>query len=288
MEKQNISESVYNRLKNLAKERKRPVQEIFKYYAMERFLYRLSISPYKDSFFLKGGLMLMVWNPVSHRATVDIDLLGKTAHTIENLQNIIQAICAIEVAPPDGIQFITDKLTLARTQVDADYKGISIAFSAQLFSANLPIRIDLGFSDTILPRPARVKYPVLLNFPAPDLKGYTPETSIAEKLQSIVRLGLINTRMKDFYDVWLLIHQFQFDRKELNSIILKVFQNRETVVNTIPAAFSEAFYNDPIKIVKWKTFLKDIAHEEIALETVVCELKEFFKEVLRPKYTQTT
>ena len=227
--------------------------------------------------------MLMVWNPVSHRATVDIDMLAKTSNTVENLENIIRTICKIEIDSADGIQFLTDSLLLEGTQVDTDYQGIRVSFSAQLFTANLPMRLDLGFSDTIFPRPEKINYPVLLDFPAPQLKGYTPETSIAEKFQSIVRLGLVNTRMKDFYDIWLLIQQFQFDRNNLNTIILQVLKNRETIIRELPEAFSEVFYNDLIKISKWKSFLKDISHEEIPLKTVVCNLRDFFKEVLTQK-----
>ena len=176
--KKNLEESIYSRLKNVARQRKRPVQEVFKYYAMERFLYRLSMSSYQGAFYLKGGLMLIVWDPMSHRATIDIDFLAKTLNSIENLQKIINEVCAVEVVP-DGIRFDLEMLKLSKAQLAAEYHGISAAFSAQLFTAKLPMRIDFGFSDTILPQPAVVKYPTLLDLPAPELKGYTPQTSIA-------------------------------------------------------------------------------------------------------------
>lgn len=277
--KKNLEESIYSRLKNVAKQRKRPVQEVLKYYAMERFLYRLSVSPHQSSFYLKGGLMLMVWDPLSHRATVDIDLLAKTSNSIANLQKIINEICAIEVVP-DGLVFASEILKLTEAQLEAEYHGISAAFSAQLFTAKLPMRIDFGFSDTILPHPAKVKYPTLLDFPAPVLKGYTPETSIAEKFESIIRLGFANTRMKDFYDIWLLTQQFDFDRKELQGIILQVLKNRGTTLETVPIAFLESFHDDPIKKTKWNSFLRDISHEAIPFETVIFDLKNFFKTLL--------
>lgn len=241
--KKNLEESIYSRLKNVAKQRKRPVQEILKYYAMERFLYRLSVSTHQSSFYLKGGLMLMVWDPKSHRATVDIDLLAKTSNSIANLQKIINEVCALEVAP-DGMVFTSQSLKLSEAQLEAEYRGISAAFSAQLFTAKLPMRIDFGFSDTILPNPAQVKYPTLLDLPAPQLKGYTPETSIAEKFESIIRLGFANTRMKDFYDIWLLIQQFDFDRNELKGIIQQVLKNRGTTLEAPPIAFLETFYDN--------------------------------------------
>lgn len=277
--KKNLEESIYSRLKNVARQRKRPVQEVLKYYAMERFLYRLSVSSYQTNFYLKGGLMLMVWDPMSHRATVDIDLLAKTSNSIANLQKIINEVCAIEVIP-DGLKFASETLKLAEAQLEAEYHGISAAFSAHLFTAKLPMRIDFGFSDTILPHPAKVKYPTLLDFPAPELKGYTPQTSIAEKFESIIRLGFANTRMKDFYDIWLLIQQFDFDRQELQGIIQQVLKNRGTSAEAPPIAFLESFYDNQIKKDKWNAFLRDISHEPISLEKVIRDLRIFFTSVL--------
>lgn len=247
---------------------------------MERFLYRLSMSSHQNTFYLKGGLMLMVWDPMSHRATVDIDLLAKTSNSIENLQKIINEVCTIEVIP-DGLKFVSETLRLSKTQLEADYHGISAAFSAQLFTAKLPMRIDFGFSDTILPHPAKVKYPTLLDFPAPELKGYTPQTSIAEKFESIIRLGFANTRMKDFYDIWLLVQQFDFDPKELQGIIQQVLKNRGTSVEIPPIAFLETFYDNPIKKDKWNAFLRDISHEPVSLEKVTGDLRAFFSAVLK-------
>ncbi len=277
--KKNLEESIYSRLKNVARQKKRPVQEVLKYYAMERFLYRLSMSSHQNNFYLKGGLMLMVWDPMSHRATVDIDLLAKTSNSIANLQKIINEVCAIEVIP-DGLKFVSETLRLSEAQLEAEYHGISAAFSAQLFTAKLPMRIDFGFSDTILPHPAKVKYPTLLDFPAPELKGYTPQTSIAEKFESIIRLGFANTRMKDFYDIWLLIQQFDFDRKELHGIIHQILKNRGTVLEIPPIAFLETFYDNPIKKDKWNAFLRDISHEPVSLEKVAGDLNKFFATVL--------
>ncbi len=274
--KKNLSESVYSRLKNIAHQRKRPVQEVFKYYAMERFLYRLSVSTHQNSFFLKGGLMLMVWDPFNHRATVDIDLLAKTSNKVENLENIIKDICTFDVVP-DGIHFMTNPLKILKEQLDKEYVGLSASFTAQLFTARLPMRIDFGFSDTIFPQPIKIQYPVLLDFPKPELRGYTPQTLIAEKFESIVRLGLANTRMKDFYDIWVLTQRFPFDQEELIAIIQKVLKNRDTDMNEMPKAFTESFYNSPIKIEKWKAFLKDISHDEISLEKVVTDLKDHFE-----------
>ncbi|OJU81630.1 MAG: hypothetical protein BGO10_08485 [Chlamydia sp. 32-24] len=279
IEKKNLPESVYTKLKNIALTKNRPTQEVLRYYAMERFLYRLSASKHKDSFFLKGGLMLMVWDPATHRATVDIDLLAKANNSIENISRILKEICAHPV-PQDGIEFNSTDLVLAESQIETEYTGLSARFSARLHTARLPLRLDIGFSDKIYPKPAKFDYPTLLEFPSPELQGYTPETMIAEKLDAMVRLGLANSRMKDFYDIWTMVNQFQFKPEDIAPVIKGVFQNRKTTIREVPKAFSEAFYTSPKTLERWDSFLKGIGHDPVPLEKVVLEIKEFFLRVL--------
>jgi predicted nucleotidyltransferase component of viral defense system len=279
VEKKNLAESVYNRLKNVALAKNRPMQEVLRYYAMERFLFRLSVSDHKDSFFLKGGLMLMIWDPDTHRATVDIDLLAKVNNSIENISRILQEICSHTVLQ-DGIEFDFADLVLAESQIETEYTGLCARFSARLHTAKLPLRLDIGFSDKIFPKPAHLTYPVLLEFPAPKLRGYTPETMIAEKLDAMVKLGLANSRMKDFYDVWMMLHQFQIKPEEVALVIHEVFQNRKTIVREVPKAFSEAFYKLPKTLERWDSFLKAIGQDPIPLERVILEIKNFFLPLL--------
>jgi predicted nucleotidyltransferase component of viral defense system len=283
-DKKNLPASVYNRLKNIALAKNRPTQEVLRYYAMERFLYRLSISQYKRSFFLKGGLMLMVWDPVTHRATVDIDLLAKAGNSLENISRILKAICSHPVLK-DGIDFNSADLILSQSQIETEYTGLSARFSAHLHTAKLPLRIDIGFSDKIFPKPANICYPALLDFPHPKLQGYTPETMIAEKLDAIIKLGLANSRMKDFYDIWMIINQFQIKSEKIAPIIKKVFQNRKTIVREIPKAFSEAFYNTSKTLERWDSFLKGIGHDLIPLEKVIFEIRDFFLPILNENNT---
>jgi hypothetical protein len=279
IEKKNLPESIYSRLKNIALEKNRPAQEVLRYYAMERFLYRLSVSPHKKFFFLKGGLMLMVWDPETHRATVDIDLLAKANNSIENISRILKEICSHPVVQ-DGIEFNSTDLILAESQVETEYTGFSARFSAQLHTANLPLRIDIGFRDKIFPRPANVDYPPLLDFPSPELQGYTPETMIAEKLDAMVKLGLANSRMKDFYDIWTIVNQFQIKPEKISPVIKEVFKNRKTIIREIPKAFSEAFYNTPKTLQRWDSFLKGIGHDPMPLEKVIFEIRDFFLPIL--------
>ncbi|MBA3239152.1 MAG: nucleotidyl transferase AbiEii/AbiGii toxin family protein [Parachlamydiaceae bacterium] len=282
VEKKNLPESVYTKLKNIALTKNRPTQEVLRYYAMERFLYRLSTSKHKDSFFLKGGLMLMVWDPATHRATVDIDLLAKANNSIENISRILKEICSQPVLQ-DGIEFEPTNLVLVESQIETEYTGLSARFSASLHTAKLPLRLDIGFSDKIYPKPAKLDYPTLLEFPSPELQGYTPETMIAEKLDAMVKLGLANSRMKDFYDVWTMVNQFQIKPEKIAPVIRDVFQNRKTVVKEVPKAFSEVFYNASKTMERWDSFLKGIGHDPIPLEKVILEIKDFFLPLLLTK-----
>jgi predicted nucleotidyltransferase component of viral defense system len=281
-EKKNLPESVFRRLKNISIAKKRPTQEVLLYYAMERFLFRLSVSEYRKSFFLKGGLMLMVWDPITHRPTVDIDLLAKTNNSLENISRILKEICSHPVSP-DGIEFNSTDLILAESQIETEYTGLSARFTAHLHTAKLPLRIDIGFSDNIIPRPASVHYPAILEFPSPELQGYTPETMIAEKLDAMVKLGLANSRMKDFYDVWKIINQFQIKPEKIAPVIREVFQNRKTIVREIPKAFSEAFYNASKTLERWDFFLEGIGHDPMPFEKVIIEIRDFFLPILIEK-----
>jgi len=282
-EKINLSESIYYRLKNIAQTKKRPMQEILKYYAMERFLYRLSISRYKKSFFLKGGLMLMVWNPSTHRPTVDIDFLVKANNSIKNILQIIKNICSQKVQ--DGVYFDSSDIILKESQIETKYTGLSARFSAHLHTAKLPLRIDIGFSDKIFPKPANINYPTLLELPAPILQGYTPETLISEKLHAMIKLGLANSRMKDFYDIWTLINQFQIKPENITPIIKKVFANRKTTIKEFPKAFTKDFYNSSKTIERWGNFLKEIGHEDIPFEKVISDIKKFFLSIFNDNKT---
>lgn len=285
LEKKNLPESVYSRLKNIALAKNRPTQEVLRYYAMERFLYRLSVSQHKKSFFLKGGLMLMVWDPSTHRATVDIDLLAKANNSIENISRILKEICSCPVLQ-DGIEFNSTDFVLTESQAETEYIGLSASFSAHLHTAKLPLRIDIGFSDKIFPKPANVDYPALLDFPPPELKGYTPETMIAEKLDAMVKLGLANSRMKDFYDIWTIVNRFQIKPEKIAPVIREVFKNRKTIVREIPKAFSEAFYNTPKTLERWDSFLKGIGHDPMPLEKVIFEIRDFFLPILTENRAQ--
>ncbi|MBS4168317.1 nucleotidyl transferase AbiEii/AbiGii toxin family protein [Parachlamydia sp. AcF125] len=270
--KKNLGESIRQRLKNLSEKRNRPFDEILRYYAMERFLYRLSLSPYADKFFLKGGLILKVWDSTDHRATMDIDLLARTSNQIDNLKRIITEVSEM-TCEEDGIIFDAQKLILRNTQTGGDYNGISSSFSAKLFTTKMPVLIDIGFNDVIIPKPQRIQYPTLLEMPKPILLGYTLETVIAEKLESIVKLALVNTRMKDFYDLWTILRAYEIKSEKLIIAIHEVFANRKTPLQR-PIAFTRAFYEAKETQQRWNNFLSAMGKQQVKFEEVVLALSK--------------
>lgn len=264
----NVAASVRQRLLNRAKETHRPFDELLQYYAMERFLYRLSRSEHRDKFVLKGALMFVVWEGPQSRATRDIDLAGKTKNSIENLVAIVKQVCQTAVEP-DGMEFRAESVEGERIKEDADYAGVRVSFVGRLDKARAAMQIDVGFGDAITPEPAAISYPVILDMPAPKLKGYPRETVIAEKFQAMVFLGMINTRMKDFHDVWLLAQQFDFDGALLGDALKETFAHRKTEMTTVPVVFTEAFWGDAQKNVQWRAFL-----DKARIEHVPRDLKE--------------
>ena len=272
--KKNLGASLRQRLKNLSKERNRPFDEMLRYYVMERFLYRLSISSYAEKFFLKGGLMLKIWDSMDHRATMDIDLLARTSNQIENLRYIISKVIAI-ACEEDAIVFDIQKLILRNIQTTGDYNGVNASFFAKLFTAKIPVLIDIGFNDIIIPKPQKVKYPTLLEMEEPILLGYTLETVIAEKLETIVKRALLNTRMKDFYDLWTLLKPYEIKYSKLKTAIEKVFANRKTALK-YPVAFTSEFFEDKMVQQRWGNLLSSLVKTQVDFKTVIKELSTFF------------
>lgn len=252
----NVPASVRQRLLDIARDTGRPFGELFRYYAMERFLYRLSISPAGRKFVLKGALMLVAWKAPVSRPTMDIDLLARMENRIEDIASAIRMACSQSVEPEDGLFFDKDSISGERIAEDADYEGVRIRLQGNLGNARIALRIDVGFGDVVTPRPVLIHYPVILEMPAPHLLGYTRESVIAEKFHAMVKLGILNSRMRDYFDVWLLSRQFAFDGNHLALAIRKTFARRRTIVPSLPTALSDSFSGDPLKITQWKAFLR--------------------------------
>lgn len=277
----NIVASVHQRLYNKAKEQNRQFNELLQYFVMERFLYRLAQSKYKNQMLLKGALMFVVWKAPRSRATRDIDLAGRFPNRLDHLIQMMREIIATPV-DPDGITFDPDSLKAGHIQKDAEYKGIRILFLGYLGKARIHMQIDFGFGDVIVPPPIDITYPTILDMPAPKLRGYPPETTIAEKLHAMLERGQANSRLKDYYDIWLLANQFNFDGQILAKAIVSTCAKRDTPIVADPVGLSKAFYEDKIRISQWKTLIRkfglDIAPTE--LKETVGVVKEFLSPIL--------
>jgi len=251
----NIAASVHQRLLNKSRESTRPFNELFQYYAIERFLYRLSRSSYAEKFILKGALMLMVWEVRAFRSTMDIDMLGKMRNSTDAIIAMVREVCLHEVEP-DGIVFDPDSIRGQIITEDADYEGVRVHFRGLLDTARITIQLDVGFGDIVVPSPKLMAYPTILDLPAPQIHGYSKESSIAEKFEAMVRRGIMNSRMKDFWDIRMLSRQFDFDGKTLAAAIAETFAARHTTIPVVPIASTETFMKDERTATQWKAFLR--------------------------------
>ncbi|MBL7211611.1 MAG: nucleotidyl transferase AbiEii/AbiGii toxin family protein [Desulfobacteraceae bacterium] len=251
----NTAVSVHDRLRNMARESSRPFNELLQHFAIERFIYRLSKSPHADRFILKGALMLSVWSVPVSRPTMDIDLLGKLDNSLEEIKAVMRDACKMDVEE-DGMSFNEQTVSASRITEDAEYEGVRVRIQGNLGKARVSLQIDIGFGDVIVPGPGKVVYPALLEFPSPELNGYTMETTIAEKYQAMVKLGVLNSRMKDFYDIWMLSHMFDFNGEVLTEAIERTFMNRKTDLTNNPAIFDPSFGKVDTKQVQWQGFIK--------------------------------
>lgn len=190
-----------------------------------------------------------------HRPTRDLDLLGHGSPDIELMENVIRGLCEIE-AEPDGLIFQSDSVHGERIKDEEEYEGVRLRLIALLGKARIPLQIDIGFGDRIVPAPEEIEFPTLLDFPAPHLKGYTRESVVAEKFEAMVKLGILNSRMKDFFDLWSLSQGFAFDGATLSRAIKTTFETRGTSISIeAPLALTPEFYDDPQKNAQWKAFL---------------------------------
>jgi len=277
----NTPASIRERLLNKAREKGRLFNEILQYFAMERFLYRLSLSAYAEKFVLKGALLFTAWQTSYLRSTMDIDLLGHTNNDVNFIVTVVKKICSQKVES-DGIVFDLSSVKGEHITEDADYEGVRIKFRGTLDTARITIQLDIGFGDIVIPSPVRIDYPTILNLPAPHLYGYSKESVIAEKFEAMIKLGLLNSRLKDFYDIWFLSQQFDFDGQTLAAAIKKTFSNRGTQLPSQLNTLTDHFAQDPSKKAQWRGFirkniLKNVPEE---LSEVVSGIADFLGPVI--------
>jgi predicted nucleotidyltransferase component of viral defense system len=264
-------------LLNLAKQHGTDFNFLLGRFAVERLLYRLGRSEYRDNFILKGAMLFHLRAAeVPYRATSDLDLSGKGASTLTRVEQIFGIVCAMD-EPEDGLTFLSDKITADRIKADDKYSGVRVRVEARLGTAKIPLQIDVGFGDAVLPAPTRENLAVLLEFPAPTLLVYPWEAVVAEKFNALVVLGMDNSRMKDYFDLRYLAQTKSFNGETLAGSIHAVFLRRDTPLpKDVPEGLRFEFATDPVKQTQWRAFRRRLRLENIpTLEAVVAELCRF-------------
>jgi predicted nucleotidyltransferase component of viral defense system len=252
----NLGASVNARLLAQARQTNEEFQLLLMRYGLERLLYRLSQSDYRDDFVMKGAMMFVVWAGEPYRATKDLDLLALQSASRDRFRDIFRHLCSTSVVE-DGLVFEKDTVTAEDIREEQTYQGVRVKLMAKLGTAKIPLQVDIGFGDTITPTPSKAEFPVLLDFPAPRLAMYRRETTIAEKFEAMVHLGMLNSRMKDFYDIWVLSQQFDFDGGVLSGAIEATFRRRQTTLpSTVPLALTPEFSGSPVKQAQWGAFVR--------------------------------
>jgi hypothetical protein len=280
--KKDLAASVRQRLSNLARESKRPFDEILQYYLIERFLYRLSVSSHKNKLILKGALMFFVWNLTESRATRDIDFLGITSNSQQNIVKVVTEICDI-LCTEDAVKFFSETVTCERIQEQNEYNGILVRFDGELAKARVRMQMDIGFGDVVYPEPGLLEYPTLLKMTCPVILGYTPETLIAEKVHAMVRFGEINSRIKDYFDVWFLLRQFSFSGQRLSEAIYQTFLKRQMPIPiSDPLNFFDLGVNTT-RLQQWNAFVEK-NHLTVAASVTFQEVIEQIKQFIQPVF----
>ncbi|AGY59527.1 nucleotidyl transferase AbiEii/AbiGii toxin family protein [Gloeobacter kilaueensis] len=253
----NMAASVRMRLLALAKERKEDFNLVLERYGLERVLFRLSNSSHVDRFVLKGGLLVSLWAKDTYRPTRDADMLAYGDASPEVLVGIFQELCKMDLEP-DGLVFDSATITTELIKEDQEYGGVRLLIEAKLEQAKLHIQFDIGVGDAVSPAPQVAEYPSLLQgLTSPKLKMYPPETVVAEKFETIVRRGLDNSRMKDYYDLWFLQQIFNFDGENLAKALATTFNRRRRAFDCeLPEGLSDQFCRDERKLKQWDAFLK--------------------------------
>jgi predicted nucleotidyltransferase component of viral defense system len=277
----NIGASVRTRINNKAKEDKVNTLFLLTRYALERMLYRLSVSEHRDSFLLKGALLFDLWYDVPLRPTRDIDLLGFGMAEIPHLLKVFEDLCAIEVE--DGINFEATSIKAEEIRKEANYSGTRVTLIGTIDGAKCTVQIDVGYGDAVTPAPEMATYPVMLkDMPAPELRVYPQYTVIAEKFEAIVSLGMANSRMKDYFDLWVLLRNATLDSAILEQAVQATFKRRGTALQTdTPVGLSDQFSLDKSRVDLWDAFVGRNKLKAESLPDTVTYLRERFVLILK-------
>lgn len=288
----NYGKSNRTKLLNLSKQTKgADYNLILLRFVQERFLYRLSLSAYKENFFLKGGALLYAHERFAARPTRDMDFLGdRISRDKENIKRIMLEICSI-ACEEDGVTFECgeDEIWLEDITVEQEYNGTRVHMTAHMDTIVQPFSIDVGFGDVIVPQPAHLDYPLLIEgLPAVNVEAYSLETVVAEKFQTMIDRGTINSRMKDFFDVYTILKAGKVDDALLKEAVKEVFANRGTELDAENVVFSDDFAQDATRQAMWKAYLKRIKYnDELSFSEVMDVVRERLQPMMGEEEVQT-
>lgn len=275
------ADSIKARIKNIAVRENKPFDYLLMHYFIERLLYRLSISEYADNFILKGGLLLYTLLEEDARATKDIDFLAHhISNTPDELKNIFFGICGITCH--DAVWYDPNSITVERIKEDADYKGVRVKVIGYLDKSRHVLQFDIGFGDVIVPKPIRMEYPSLLDMDRPQIYVYSLESVIAEKFEAMIYLAEANSRMKDFYDIFMLCKAYDFEGRVLYEAVSQTFERRSTPLTRTPTVFSEEFSLLKDKQTQWRAFQRRI---KVVTGLEFPEVITIIKTFIEPIYT---
>ena len=273
----NIDQSIQQRLLNMSRDQNEDFQLILIRFGLERFLYRLSTSKYSEQFVLKGAFLFKLWTNFRFRPTKDIDLLGLGDSSPEHLKAIFKEICVNKVEP-DGIVFDESSIRVTEIREEQEYGGSRVKLMGLLGKAKIPLQVDIAYGNAITPKTEEHDFPSMLGMPSPRIRTYPKETVVAEKLQSMVRLGMQNSRMKDFFDLFWMAMLFSYEGPVLAKAIQSTFKRRKTnIPSTPPLVFSDEFATDSVKRSQWKAFLNKNSIPSMSdnFEDIIKNLRDF-------------
>jgi hypothetical protein len=274
----NVPASVRARLLKLSRDREEDFSLTLSRFASERFLYRLGKSEHRQKYVLKGAMLLTsILDDIRYRPTRDIDVLREGTGEKDSIITDISAVCSIDDLS-DGLVFDISKATFEDIRENNRYHGMRAKIPVRLGDARIPLQIDIGFGDAVYPPPQTVKVEPLLDHEAPEVFAYPLPAVVAEKLEAIVSIGMVTSRMKDFFDLYTIASSRRFDRQDLFESIRVTFSRRGTPLPMeVPTVLSKAMPKDPAKQAQWAAFVRRIEREpsELPLDAVVSRIREF-------------
>lgn len=273
----NLGASIRRRLLNLARERSETFDLVLTRYALERLLYRIGRSPWRTSFLLKGAMLYTLWYDAPYRPTRDMDLLAFGQSNIAHVLEIFRSLCEMTVED-DGIAFLKESIRGSEIKEESEYQGVRLQMRVTLSGAVIPLQVDVAFGDVVVPAPEEVRYPTILDMPPPQILVYPRYTVVSEKFQAMVMLGIANSRMKDFFDIWTLAREFDFDGLLLCKAISATFERRRTSLPTdVPLALTDSFSQDRTKATQWDSFVRKnrLLPEKLSFLHITAFLRDF-------------